>query len=239
MCIRDRVSAKQWFNDKDFSGLTKTAYGIEKGWIELSSKNIGVKSPVIVIGSSPTALVNLLKILKNSKQIPSLIIGMPVGFIGVRQSKEKLLNTNSPWIIVKSTRGGAAMAAAAIKSMAKNTTGNSVYSAKKWINDKDLSGLTKTAYGIEKGWIELSAKNSGSQSPIIVIGSSPTALVNLLEIIRNSQQIPSLIIGMPVGFIGVRQSKNKLLNTNYPRIVMNSTRAVSYTHLTLPTKRIV
>jgi precorrin-8X/cobalt-precorrin-8 methylmutase len=84
--------------------------------------------------------------------------------------------------------------------------------------------LTKTAYGIEKGWIELSAKNSGSQSPIIVIGSSPTALVNLLEIIQNSQQIPSLIIGMPVGFIGVRQSKNKLLNTNYPRIVMNSTR---------------
>ncbi len=116
------------------------------------------------------------------------------------------------------------MAAAAIKSMAKNTNGNSVFSAKKWFNDKDLSGLTKTAYGIEKGWIELSAKNSGSQSPIIVIGSSPTALINLLEIIQNSKQIPSLIIGMPVGFIGVRQSKKKLLNTNYPRIVVNSTR---------------
>ena len=116
------------------------------------------------------------------------------------------------------------MAAAAIKSMAKNTNGNSVVSAKEWFNDKDLSGLTKTAYGIEKGWIELSAKNSGSQSPIIVIGSSPTALVNLLEILQNSKQIPSLIIGMPVGFIGVRQSKEKLLKTNYPRIVVNSTR---------------
>lgn len=131
---------------------------------------------------------------------------------------------------VKSLKAGAPiltdtdMAAAAIKSMAKNTNGNSVVSAKQWFNDKDLSGLTKTAYGIEKGWIELSAKNSGSQSPIIVIGSSPTALVNLLDILKNSQQIPSLIIGMPVGFIGVRQSKNKLLNTNYPRIVMNSTR---------------
>ena len=116
------------------------------------------------------------------------------------------------------------MAAAAIKSMAKNTSGNSVISAKKWFNDKDLLGLTKTAYGIEKGWIELSAKNLGVKSPIIVIGSSPTALINLLEILKNSKQIPSLIIGMPVGFIGVRQSKNKLLNTNYPRIVMNSTR---------------
>ena len=116
------------------------------------------------------------------------------------------------------------MAAAAIKSMAKNTSGNLVLSAKKWSNDKDLLGLTKTAYGIEKGWIELSAKNLGSKSPIIVIGSSPTALINLLEILKNSEQIPSLIIGMPVGFIGVQQSKEKLLNTNYPRIVVNSTR---------------
>ena len=116
------------------------------------------------------------------------------------------------------------MAAAAIKSMAKNTSGNSVISAKKWFNDKDLLGLTKTAYGIQKGWIELSSKNIGVKSPIIVIGSSPTALVNLLEILKNSKQIPSLIIGMPVGFIGVRQSKEKLLNTHYPRIVVNSTR---------------
>ena len=116
------------------------------------------------------------------------------------------------------------MAAAAIKSMAKNTSGNSVFSAKNWFNDKDLLGLTKTAYGIEKGWIELSAKNLGGKSPVIVIGSSPTALVNLLDILKNSKQIPSLIIGMPVGFIGVRQSKEKLLKTNYPRIVINSTR---------------
>jgi len=116
------------------------------------------------------------------------------------------------------------MAAAAIKSMAKDTSNNKVLSARKWFNDNDLLGLTKTAYGIEKGWIELSAKHSGNQSPIVVIGSSPTALVNLLDILENSKQIPSLIIGMPVGFIGVRQSKKKLLSTNYPRIVVNSTR---------------
>ena len=115
------VSAKKWFNDLDSLGLTKTAYGIEKGWIELSSKNIGVKSPIVVIGSSPTALINLLEILKNSKKIPSLIIGMPVGFIGVRQSKEKLLNTNYPRIVVKSTRGGAAMAAAAVNALLRET----------------------------------------------------------------------------------------------------------------------
>jgi len=108
-------------NDKDLLGLTKTAYGIEKGWIDLSAKNSGSKSPIIVIGSSPTALINLLEILKNSKHIPSLIIGMPVGFIGVRQSKEKLRNTNYPRIIINSTRGGAAMAAASVNALLRET----------------------------------------------------------------------------------------------------------------------
>ena len=131
---------------------------------------------------------------------------------------------------IKSLKNGAPiltdtdMAAAAIKSMANSTSGNSVISAKKWFNDKNLLGLTKTANGIEKGWIELSTNNLGDQSPIVVIGSSPTALINLLEILKNSEKIPSLIIGMPVGFIGVRHSKEKLLNTNYPRIVIKSTR---------------
>ncbi len=116
------------------------------------------------------------------------------------------------------------MAAVAIKSMAKNTSGNQVFSAKKWFGDNSSSGLTKTAYGIEKGWIELSSHNRGIQSPIVVFGSSPTALLNLLDLLANSSQIPSLIIGMPVGFIGVKQSKQKLQTTGYPRIILNSTR---------------
>ena len=116
------------------------------------------------------------------------------------------------------------MAAAAIKSMAQNTNRNNVFSAKKWIIENDTSGKTKTAYGLEKGWFELSENYLGIKSPIVVIGSSPTALVNLLDILEDSQNIPSLIIGMPVGFIGVEKSKQKLHATNYSRIVLNSTR---------------
>ena len=116
------------------------------------------------------------------------------------------------------------MAAAAIKSMAANTTGSRVFSARKWFKDNTNLGLTKTAYGMQKGWIELSAKYSGIKAPIIVIGSSPTALINLLEILEDSKAAPSLIIGMPVGFIGVKKSKQKLLRTEYPRIVVNSSR---------------
>ena len=115
------------------------------------------------------------------------------------------------------------MAAVAIKSMAENTHGNKVFSAKSWFQDNNL-GLTKTAYAIREGWLDLSAKNLGIKSPIIVIGSSPTALINLLDLLEGSKSKPSMIIGMPVGFIGVEKSKQRLLSSDIPRIVINSTR---------------
>ena len=116
------------------------------------------------------------------------------------------------------------MAAAAIKSMAENTTRNKVFSARMWIGENNHSQLTKTAYGLTEGWKALSVENSDMKSPIIVIGSSPTALTYLIDILKNAKDLPSLIIGMPVGFIGVENSKNKLISTDLPRIVLNSTR---------------
>ena len=116
------------------------------------------------------------------------------------------------------------MAAVAIKSMAENTNRNKVFSARMWFEEKKQTKLTKTAYGLSEGWKELSLKNSGMKSPIVVIGSSPTALTYLIDILNNAKDVPSLIIGMPVGFIGVENSKNKLISTDLPRIVLNSTR---------------
>ena len=116
------------------------------------------------------------------------------------------------------------MAAAAIKSMAENTNRNKVFAARRWFQENNHSKLTKTAYGLSEGWKELSFENSGMKSPIVVIGSSPTALTYLIDILENARELPSLIIGMPVGFIGVEKSKNKLLSTDLPRIVLNSTR---------------
>ena len=116
------------------------------------------------------------------------------------------------------------MAAAAIKTMAENTARNKVFTARMWFGENNHTKLTKTAYGLSEGWKELSAINSGSKSPIVVIGSSPTALIYLIDILENAKDLPSLIIGMPVGFIGVEKSKNKLISTDLPRIVLNSTR---------------
>ena len=116
------------------------------------------------------------------------------------------------------------MAAAAIKTMANQCNGNSVFSAKKWIVDNIEITSTKTAYGIEHAWLDLSKKYYGKASPIVVFGSSPTALEKLLDIVESCDNKPSLIIGMPVGFIGVEKSKERLLAADLPYIVMGSTR---------------
>ena len=116
------------------------------------------------------------------------------------------------------------MAAAAIKSMVENTSRNKVFTARMWFGENNDTKLTKTASGLSAGWKELSVKNSGIQSPIVVIGSSPTALSYLIDILDNAKDFPSLIIGMPVGFIGVEKSKKKLISTDLPNIVLNSTR---------------
>ena len=116
------------------------------------------------------------------------------------------------------------MAAAAIKAMANKSNGNKVFSAKKWVMDDLEISCTKTAYGIEHAWLDLSRKYYGKVSPIVVFGSSPTGLEKLLDILEVCDKKPTLIIGMPVGFIGVEKSKKRLLASNLPYIVMGSTR---------------
>ena len=116
------------------------------------------------------------------------------------------------------------MAAAAIKTMAQKCPRNTVFSAKKWVVDNLEFTYTKTAYGIEHAWLDLSKKYYGKVSPIVVFGSSPTALEKLLDILEECENKPSLIIGMPVGFIGVEKSKKRLTSTDLPYIVMGSTR---------------
>ena len=66
-------------------------------------------------------LSRFLTFLENSKDLPSLIIGMPVGFIGVEKSKNRLISTDLPRIVLNSTRGGAAMAAAAVNALLRET----------------------------------------------------------------------------------------------------------------------
>ena len=119
--VNQVFSASKWFEQqKDFS-KTKTAFGIMRGWMEISKYNFGDKSPIVIFGSSPTALEEFLDIVENSDHKPSLIIGMPVGFIGVEPSKKRLIDSDQNYIVLGSTRGGAAMAGATMNALLRSS----------------------------------------------------------------------------------------------------------------------
>ncbi|MGK7939121.1 MAG: cobalt-precorrin-8X methylmutase [Crocosphaera sp.] len=72
---------------------------------------------IYVIGNAPTALIALCKQIEKKKIQPSLIIGCPVGFVSVLESKAMLDEINVPKIMVKGRKGGSSVAAAIINAL--------------------------------------------------------------------------------------------------------------------------
>lgn len=71
-----------------------------------------MKKPLIfAIGNAPTALVRLYELMEAGKINPALIIGVPVGFVNVVQSKELIMESKAPYIVAKGRKGGSNIAA--------------------------------------------------------------------------------------------------------------------------------
>ena len=73
---------------------------------------------LVAIGNAPTALFRLLEMIAEGAPPPAAIVGMPVGFVGATESKEALLKSGLPAIVVRGRKGGSAMAAAAVNALA-------------------------------------------------------------------------------------------------------------------------
>lgn len=105
-----------------------------------------------------------------------------------------------------------AMAAAAVEPMARRTFGNPVRSVLDWAPDQAPVGSTRAAAGMALALAGLAgAGGLDRPAPVVLIGSAPTALEVLLELVAaQSVPMPALVIGMPVGFVGVAESKRHL-----------------------------
>lgn len=93
-------------------GNTRSAAALEL-W---SDKLAGA---VVAIGNAPTALFHLLDMLDAGAPRPAAIIGLPVGFVGARESKDALAGDGRvPFLVVRGRKGGSAMAVAAVNALA-------------------------------------------------------------------------------------------------------------------------
>ena len=87
------------------NGTTRAAASMEKA--------AGLDGPLIfAIGNAPTALVTLYEMIREGRLDPALIIGVPVGFVNVVESKELILETDVPHIVARGRKGGSNIAAA-------------------------------------------------------------------------------------------------------------------------------
>ena len=75
-------------------------------------KAAALQKPLIfAIGNAPTALVRLYELIEDGQLQPELIIGVPVGFVNVVQSKELIMQADVPYIVAKGRKGGSNIAA--------------------------------------------------------------------------------------------------------------------------------
>lgn len=72
---------------------------------------------VYVVGNAPTALLRLCELMQQGRVRPKLVVGVPVGFVNVVESKELLLSTDAPRIVARGRKGGSNVAAAIVNAL--------------------------------------------------------------------------------------------------------------------------
>ena len=72
---------------------------------------------IFAIGNAPTALIRLHELIGEGAVSPALVIGVPVGFVNVVESKELFLGGDTPYIIARGRKGGSNVAAAIVNAL--------------------------------------------------------------------------------------------------------------------------
>lgn len=72
---------------------------------------------IFAIGNAPTALIKLYDMIKAGEIAPALVIGVPVGFVNVVESKEMFMELDTPYIVAKGRKGGSNVAAAIVNAL--------------------------------------------------------------------------------------------------------------------------
>ena len=92
--------------------------GITRSMIAMRQCGKDLNGSIVAIGNAPTALFEVLRMVREEGIRPACIVGIPVGFVGAAESKAELAaNGIVPYITVEGTKGGSPIAAAAVNAM--------------------------------------------------------------------------------------------------------------------------
>ena len=104
-------------NEAKERGVTRATVSMERA--------ARLKGPLILaLGNAPTALVRACELMEAGELRPALVIGVPVGFVNVVESKELLLTEQVPYIVARGRKGGSNVAACICNAMLYLASGN-------------------------------------------------------------------------------------------------------------------
>lgn len=103
--------------DEDVAAQAKLR-GVTRALVSMEKAAKLSKPCIFAIGNAPTALLSLQKLMDEGKLSPALIIGVPVGFVNVVESKELIIDkASAPYIVARGRKGGSNIAAAVCNAM--------------------------------------------------------------------------------------------------------------------------
>ena len=110
--VTDTQMVHCFMSDPDVAAEAKSR-GVTRAWVSME-KAAQLKKPCIfAIGNAPTALVSLDALMAAELLRPALLIGVPVGFVNVVESKELIIEGGrAPYIVARGRKGGSNVAAA-------------------------------------------------------------------------------------------------------------------------------
>ena len=104
-------------SDVDTRELAKSE-GITRAMAAMRIFDKRLDGQIVAIGNAPTALFEVLRLIREENIRPAVIIGVPVGFVGAAESKSQLAAQNEiPYVTVAGTKGGSSIAVAAVNAL--------------------------------------------------------------------------------------------------------------------------
>ena len=103
--------------DPDVAARAK-AEGITRSMVAMRTFGKDMDGSIVAIGNAPTALFEVLRLVREEGIRPACIVGIPVGFVGAAEYKAELAaNDIVPYITVEGSKGGSPIAAAAVNAL--------------------------------------------------------------------------------------------------------------------------
>ncbi|WP_232315559.1 precorrin-8X methylmutase [Aquincola tertiaricarbonis] len=92
---------------------TRAVQAMRKAW-----RQGLLQGAVVAIGNAPTALLEVVRLIREEGLRPALVVGMPVGFVSAAESKAAMAElAEVPWIVIRGRKGGSTLVVAALHAL--------------------------------------------------------------------------------------------------------------------------